>query len=358
MSRQQAGVQRQIDRLVAYQAAQWFERLQDGGSQRDQRSNADFVQWLTESPRHLEAFLAIAGQAPLMRKVFEAGAFDLQELLRNAAPAVMDLPVSAARSSDVPPPARDGDRHKGWRLELWSLAAVVAAVCIATLFQQRVLSWERFETPVGEQRALQLVEGSVVNLNALSRVEVRVDGARRDIKLPRGEATFKVAPDPARPFRVHTPGAVVEAVGTQFNVYARPDGTTSVAVLEGKVKVSSESGGSALPVRLAAGEEALVRPDGRIEREEHTDVAEAVVWQQRKLIFKQSSLEEMAAEFNRYNKTTRIRLEGIEPRAFLFSGAFNADDPQSLATLLMREPDLSVQRSGTEIVIRPRRAQK
>ena len=185
-------------------------------------------------------------------------------------------------------------------------------------------------------------------------MDIRIDDAQRDIELPRGEATFKVAPDPARPFRVRTPGAVVEAVGTRFNVYARPDGTTTVAVLEGKVKVTSDHGGSALPVPLAAGEEAQVRANGHIEREAHTDVAEAVAWQQRKLIFKRTPLEEMAAEFNRYNKTTRIRLEGIKPEAFHFSGAFNADDPQSLATLLTHEPDLLVERSGDEIVIRNR----
>ena len=97
-----------------------------------------------------------------------------------------------------------------------------------------------------------------------------------------------------------------------------------------------------------------MRANGHIEREAHADVAEAVAWQQRKLIFKRTSLEDMAAEFNRYNKTTRIRLEGIKPEAFRFSGAFNADDPQSLATLLTHEPDLLVERSGDEIVIHNR----
>lgn len=354
MSQQQTSVQRQIDRLVALQAAEWFERLKDGVSPGNNKGNDDFVQWLAESPRHMEAFLSIAGQAPLMRRVFESGTFDLKDLLRNAGPAVLDLPVSAGLDIPSPPGAR---KRKGWRLKLWSVAATVTAVAISAALYHSIFSWERFETPVGEQRALQLAEGSVVNLNALSRVDVRFDDAQRDIKLPRGEATFKVAPDPVRPFRVHTPGAVVEAVGTQFNVYARPDGTTTVAVLEGKVKIGSQGrykGGSALPMPLAAGQEAQVRPDGRIERQEQADVAEAVAWQQRKLIFKRTSLEAMAAEFNRYNKIARIRLEGIEPEAFRFSGAFNADDPQSLATLLARESDLAVERSGNEIVIRGR----
>lgn len=341
-------VQHQIDRLIALRAAEWYEKLKDGSD----GSNTEFVNWLAESPRHMEAFLVVTGEAPLMRKVFESGAFDLDELLRKARSEVLDLHVAPALFRT---PLRV-DRKWWRRVELRSIAAVVAVAVLslgAVLVHQR-LSWQRFETPVGEQRTVQLAEGSIVNLNALSRVDIRIDDAERDIQLPRGEATFKVSKDPARPFRVRTPGAVVEAVGTQFNVYARPDGTTTVAVLEGKVKITSDHGGHALPVPLAAGEEAQVRANGHIEREAHTDVAEAVAWQQRKLIFKRTSLEDMAAEFNRYNKTTRIRLEGIKPEAFRFSGAFNADDPQSLATLLTHESDLLVERRGDEIVIRNR----
>jgi len=354
MSKPQASMQRQIDRLIACQAAQWFERLKDAQDESDGDRNEQFFQWVMESPRHMEAFLSIAGQAPLVRKVFESGAFDLQSLLARTAPAVIDLPLSPKPETDAPAAPESEPLRKGRRLSLWALAATIVTMMIGAVFYYRPSPWQRFETPVGEQRALQLVEGSVVNLNAFSRVEVRFDEAHREVKLPRGEATFKVAPDAKRPFRVHTPGAIVEAVGTQFNVYARPDGTTSIAVLEGKVKVSSERGGSALPVPVAAGEEAQVQANGRIECEQHTDVAEAVAWQQRKLIFKKASLQNIAAEFNRYNKTTRIRVEGIDSDALHYSGAFNADDPQSLAALLMREPDLSVQRNGDEIVIRGR----
>lgn len=337
-------VQHQIDRLIALQAAEWYDRINDGAD----LNNTDFVRWLAESPRHMKAFLSITAEAPLMRKVFESGAFDLDELMRNARPEVLDLPLVPAL---LRTPARV--ERKWWRrVKLRSVAAALVVLSLNVVLFHQWSSWQRFETLIGEQRTVQLVEGSVINLNAVSRVDVRFNDTQRVIDLPRGEATFKVAPDPTRPFRVRTPGAAVEAVGTHFNVYGRPDGTTTVAVLEGKVKVTSERDGGASPVLVGAGEEVLILANGRIEREEQADVAEAVLWQQRKLVFKRTSLEDIAAEFNRYNKTTRIRLEGIEPGAFRFSGAFNADDPQSLATLLMQEPDLSVQRSGDEIVIR------
>jgi len=346
-------VQGQIDRLIAFQAAQWYERLRDGVH----GHNAPFVQWLTESPRHMEAFLAVAAEAPLIRKVLAEGSCDLRELLRDVQPEVMSLPVRFEHPADAAA-ATLAPRRRFSGLRLWAVAAVLAVISISAVLYQLMPSWQRFETQVGEQRALQLAEGSIVNLNAQSRVAVNFKESQRDVRLLQGEATFKVAPDSARPFRVHTSAAVVEAVGTQFNVYARSDGTTTVTVLEGKVTVSSavspaaQQPGSSLP--LVAGEEARVGSGGSIEREHHADVAEAIAWQQRKLIFKRTALEDMAAEFNRYNKSTRILLQGIEPGSFRFTGAFDADDPQSLAVLLAREPGLSVERRDGEILIRGR----
>src|SRR5262249_28353313 len=138
------------------------------------------------------------------------------------------------------------------RLRWLAAAAAVGAVALGVWMTR--LSTERFNTPVGELREIQLADGSIVNLNAQSEVVVQFTRSERDIRLARGEAMFKVARDPARPFRVRTTNAIVEAVGTQFNVNARPDGTTTVAVLEGKVKLAGDNAQAA----LAAGEVAKV----------------------------------------------------------------------------------------------------
>lgn len=346
-------VQHQIDRLIAYQAAEWYETLRHG----DER-HADFVRWISESPRHMEAFLAISSEAPVVRKVLSGGEFDLGRLLREVSGGEKILPLRAPENSHPLTTWRGMLRR---RRAMLSAAAMLAAIAIVAPLLLNRSAWQRFETPVGEQRTIQLMEGSIVNLNAQSQMDVKFSDLQREIRLPHGEATFKVAHDRARPFRVRTRGAIVEAVGTQFNVYARPDGTTTVSVLEGKVTVSDVSFGiqqlrakPARPVPVAAGEEAQVESSGSIELHHDSNVAESVAWQQRKLIFKRTALEEMVEEFNRYNRSVQIRLAGIDPGAFRYSGAFNADDPHSLATLLMREPDLIVESRGAEIVIRKR----
>lgn len=350
-------LQRQIDRLVAHQAAEWYEIVRLGNP----RQYARFVRWVSESPRHMEAFLSIAGEAGAMRDAFGSGTFDLQSLIQQASSNTLPMRTPAAT-----PPFESRLQVVRGRPWLWAAAASVL-VTVTTLWLV-LAQGLRLETDVGEQRVVPLADGSVLNLNAESRVDVQLSKHARDIELTRGEVLFKVAPDKARPFRVHTPRAIVEAVGTQFNVYVRGDGTATVAVVEGKVKViptdeegragttiSARSAPAPGEVALVAGQGAHVAQAGEIERQDDANISDAVAWQQRKLIFKRTPLVDIAAEFNRYNRALRLRVENLPADAFIYSGAFDADDPGSLADLLAREPDLIVQRGQGEIVIRARR---
>jgi transmembrane sensor len=341
-------LQRQIDRLVAHQAAEWYETLRLG----NERQHADFIRWLSESPRHLEAFLAIASEAAAMRAIFAGNTFDLDTLLKQASPHTLPLPGSLAAMASAPD--APGSRRR------WPWAAAACLVVTVAAFWFGLRPDQRIETGIGEQRVVPLADGSVLNLNAQSRVEVRLSRHTRDIELSQGEVLFKVAADQSRPFRVHTPKALVQAVGTQFNVYVKADGTATVSVVEGKVSIrptAATGSNAAVPATappLIAGQAAEVAKTGSIERDESADIDDAIAWQRRKLIFKRTPLEDIAAEFNRYNRTLRLRVEHLPPGSFIFSGAFDADDPASLADLLRREPDLSIQRTEHEIVIRPR----
>ncbi|MBL8269222.1 FecR family protein [Steroidobacter sp.] len=335
-------LQQQIDRLVAHQAAEWYETLRLG----NERQHPEFIRWVSESPRHMEAFLAIASEASAMRTIFAGKAFDLGDLLKQVSPDTLPLPATHAT-----PSLAAHVQHKRWQ---WPTAIAACLVATVTALWFGLNSGQDIETAIGEQRVVPLADGSVLNLNALSRVEVRLSKHARDIELTHGEVLFKVAADKARPFRVHTPNAVVQAVGTQFNVYVRPDGNATVSVVEGKVQILPSTGTTGTHEIWTAGQEAQIAKAGTVERNEGANINDAVAWQRRKLIFKRTSLENIAAEFNRYNKAMRLRVDQVPPGTFIFSGAFDADDPGSLADLLAREPDLTVQRTEHEIVIRRR----
>lgn len=342
-------LQHQIDQLLARRASEWHQILENTT---DVQQRAAFVAWLKQSPLHLQEYLEIVYTDHMLKHVDAERLEDVDSLLAQVAPTV--VPLSAPNS--VPVAAKPG----GTTLRLGLAAAVAACAVLLTLAYKQFAAPPEFSTAIGEQRMIELADSSLVTLNAASRIEVRLDKRNRDIELLQGEALFKVAHDPARPFRVRTNAVIVQAVGTEFNVHQRPTGTR-VSVLEGRVTIlpkhdanSGISGSSLSAESLGAGEEALVRPDGAIQRIGKADVMKTVAWRKRWLIFDDTPLEDIVYEFNRLNRTTRLRLDGVPPDSHHYNGIFDASDSESLAELLSREPDLSVERRGGEIVIRQR----
>jgi transmembrane sensor len=350
-------VQRQIERLTVHRAAEWLEVLRTGRSE----EYAEFIRWIGESPRHMDEFLKLMALSREAREAMRSASFDKSALLARLSPQVTDFPATAT------PSEKRVTTSRRWLRRAGVIAATITTIAVASLWTVNHRSpWKSIEARVGEQRTIDLADGSVVILNALSKIQVRM-GAARDIRLVEGEAMFTVARDAQRPFRVHTRDAIVQAVGTQFDVATRRDGTP-VAVIEGKIRVSAkerhsvntlpsvsrDTRGERASTPLVAGEAVHISLKGKIERQSASEATTASAWRQRRLIFENTPLEEAADEFNRYHRTMRLRTEGVPPGAHHYSGTFDADDLLSFTELLARENDLVVERKGNEIVIRPR----
>jgi len=231
-------------------------------------------------------------------------------------------------------------------------------VIFGPVFLRDAVNPNLYSTSVGEQRSIELVDGSAVAINAKSRLRVSYSKATRDIYLDAGQALFTVAKDAARPFRVHVGSSVVQAVGTKFDVRRSAD-RVSVAVVEGTVQVtsevahlSSEAAQVALQeaIRVTAGESVNVLATG-ITPPAPVDVMDVGVWQQRRLVFRDNTLAEITDEFARFNRTPHLRVEGEALRARRLSGVFDADAPEALLTYLAADQTISFKRSGDEIVI-------
>lgn len=331
-------VQRQIDELLALRASEWLELLPTASVEQLRAFDA----WLSESRLHVQEFLEIAEVEFCLGSLDIARRHDIDALLERIAPAVAALPRQA---SPGPFPV---SRSRRWLNFAGAAAACTVLALTATLAYLNHGNSNRHATAIGEQRTVKLADASVVTLSADSRISVHFRESNREIDLPRGEAIFNVSHDSRRPFRVHTRAGIVQAVGTQFNVHNRFNGDTSVSVLEGRVRALSHTGNA---LTLSAGEEADIRLDGTVHKHNKPAVADAVAWREHRLVFENAPLEEMAAEFNRYNRFMRLRLEGLQDDARRYDGSFRATDPNSLADLLARDPGLSVERRGAEIVI-------
>jgi len=175
------------------------------------------------------------------------------------------------------------------------------------------------ETEIGELRSVPLADGSVVALNTNSTITTKFTNHERRVALERGEARFTVMKDPTRPFVVETAQADVVAVGTIFNVRLGEADRTSVAVLEGKVKVQvrarePEAGATDVGNRnspekpskrgltLATNELASVTSDGQIMFGKGPSIARVSGWPANQLIFVDEPLPTVIAELNRYSR--------------------------------------------------------
>ncbi len=342
-------LQTQVDRMLAEQASEWVDIMKRPGAS----DRKVFAEWLKQHDRNASEYLLMEAIDRELGGIDAGRRHSVDALLTTGAPvvALMDKQGSAG-------PRRHRSRRQA---AAWGTAAAAATVALAAWWFSPLSShgWQQLTTAVGEQRSLELADGSTVHLNTRSRLRVRFTEAGRDLELLSGEALFKVAPDAQRPFKVRAGETLIHALGTQFNVYRKRSGetpVTEVAVLEGKVEVSRQ----AAPKRpaeatvLGAGETASVHRDRPIDKHAAADTTATVAWQQRRLMFRMNTLADIVTEFNRYNTTPQIRIEDPAARTRRFSGVFDADDPEALSNMLADDTTLSITREGDAIVIRAR----
>jgi transmembrane sensor len=319
---------------IAREAGAWLSRTKEDTSA---ECRAEFHAWLQHSPHHVAEYLLATAADVELGSVDPQRRIDLPALLAECEPPIVALkgPDSTAHA-----PA---SAHRP--LKVWAFAATALLTASALLWQSGLLSAPQYRTEIGEQREVKLSDGSIVQLNTRSRIRVRFSDEFRIVELPEGEALFTVAPEPARPFVVRSGVARVQAVGTQFNVYRRLYGTR-VSVLEGRVRLSSES----TPLALNAGEEADIPNTGPIAPVASPDIEGRMAWRQRRLEFKSATVADIAAEFNRYNQT-QIRIADAAVASRRMTGLFAADRPQMLVDFLVNEGGIRVERKREAIVL-------
>jgi transmembrane sensor len=350
----------ELEALYAVEASGWVETMRHASPGDEMR----FVAWLKESPRNVRDFLLMLSLDCALEKLDAERLHSIEALITKVDQRLTPLTLRPASGAPAATAARS------WRLRWAALAAGVLVAAVGALLWYAHPGFHEFETATGEQRTFELEDGSVVSLNTHSRVAVRLGTHAREVRLLRGEALFHVAHDPSRPFLVSTDDAVVQAVGTQFDVYRRDDGTV-VAVLEGRVNVTTAapapaaSGSAAAPVAgrgaprtaavrsLGASQEAQVSHEGSVSIREVNNVSDMVAWRERRLIFRDQTLEQIVGEFNRY-RAHPIRLEGSGVSERVYTGVFDADDADSLLQVLARDPALVVEREGGATLVRLR----
>ena len=219
-----------------------------------------------------------------------------------------------------------------------------------------------YSAAVGEQRILTLEDGSLIDLNSRASIRVRFSRQSREIDLLGGRAFFQVAKDPARPFIVRSGRTAVRAVGTEFDVFHRMNGTT-VTVVEGRVQVNApieagEVGGavqrSTVQAIVVAGEQARVPLSGSIERNANANTAAATSWLRQELSFDGAPLSDVLEELNQYSHRQFIVTDPILAQMRI-NAVLHSTNPDSFLRYLKSVSGVLVDESESEIRISRRR---
>ena len=301
------------DTAVEKEAAFWFARLRS--DELGEEDRARFSRWLAADPAHVSAYADYQGLWS-----------DLDEVAATG--PILALRREALRLSDRPRRARPR-----W-VPLGAIAAGIAAALVGgwmltqspALVPQAVFSGApaTYRTEGGERSSITLADGSVVQLNTDSVLEVDYAEGRRGLKLLRGQALFEVAHDTSRPFVVDAGGQQITALGTVFDVRVG-SGETRVTLIEGRIEVKRVNGTALFPVapearKLTAGEQ-LVALEERPFLVREADVEEAVSWREGRVVFSNEPLVQVVEEINRYS-TRKVVLGDGDLGEMRVSGVF------------------------------------
>ncbi|MBR8708259.1 FecR family protein [Bacteroides pyogenes] len=241
---------------------------------------------------------------------------DANELLRRAEAISEDIlemeSVNVALAYQKLKFQKQERRRKELRMQLMRYAAMLtlpllfASLTLGYLYFHRSdrIEQEAFAevtAAAGSIVRYELPDRSTVWLNSGSKLRfpTRFQSSRRQVSL-QGEAYFEVSADKESPFYVNTPtGLNVYVYGTRFNVSAYEDDDCVETVLEeGKVNVIFPHSGH--QYSLAPGEYLSYDKLTGKAFKEPVDVYEKVAWKDGKMIFRNSSLEDIFKRLERH----------------------------------------------------------
>ena len=236
---------------------------------------AEFAKWYAASEEHARAWL----QLGMLDHRFSTASIPARNALLNARHTA----------------------HQRLRKVGSGLASLALVIGLTVLAGKNYLPMDYWmadqRTATGEQRVVTLADGTLLNLNTHSAVDVRFDERTRLIVLHEGEIMVQTGHNDARPFIVKTRDGSLRALGTRFLVKREDDGTR-LSVLQSRVAAHPES--TPDETVYNEGQQVLMHRDGLGQRVALAPDADA--WTRGMLVLDNVRLADMVRELNRYRR--------------------------------------------------------
>lgn len=233
-------------------------------------------------------------------------------------------------------------------------AAAVLFVAILFTFNYNNLTKNRtiktFVAAYGEKKNIQLPDGTVVILNAGSKIEINESFgvSTRNVYLE-GEAFFDVKHNVNLPFIVHTSAMDVKALGTAFNVKAYlNEKITETSLIRGLVEVTLKEANNRVmllyPNQKIEWEHLMVKtannPSSMVSQKAPLNIVDSlmkklvptddgdikeIAWKENKLIFDDDLFGDVAISLERWYGI-KIEFKDDTIRNYRFTGTFEKED--------------------------------
>lgn len=276
-------------------------------------------QWVSASPENKKTFEEV-------RTIFEAFEASKQTKKYDAEKAWIDFDIWL----EMQKRSERTVKIRKLRTEILKYAAIVIfavslgiGVSYFRTAEHTELQELTFNVPYGHRSSVTLGDGTKVQLNSGSEIQVVLGHSnKRSLKLS-GEAWFEVAHDPQRPFVVETERFSVAVLGTSFNIKSYPEDIKSHFYLsEGSVQLSNRLGeGLLLQPRQYVSVTDDMGFSQIMEPLEHSVTS----WRDGKYYFRQETLGEIAKLIRR---AYGLKVEFEDPQIALerYTGSLNVDD--------------------------------
>lgn len=310
---------------IETRAAEWIvaARVRDDW---DDEKAADLETWLAQSPAHRVAYLRLDNAWGRTARLA----------------ALRPQPRHFALGEIIP---------RIWPTLAKASAAIAAAAVIGYFLLPQPRPHQRtYATALGGHDVLKLPDGSQVELDTDTVLRVSLDDKRK-VWLDKGQAYFQIAHDPAHPFTVTAANRRVTVLGTKFLMRQEPQ-RLEVSVMEGRVRLeSSEGTGQQRSALLTLGDDAVATQTAMVvTRKTPRARKEEMAWRRGLLIFDQQTLEQAAAELNRYN-TRKLVIADKQAANLIIGGTFRTNDVEAFTRVVREILGVETNTRGNDIVI-------
>ena len=298
------------DSRLVDQAIQWMIKLRYNTA--DDASTAAFEQWLQTSEAHQQAWQRVA---------------TLNDDFNH-------LPAHVSRH------ALDGARrHISRREGLKMLGLFAGAAGLAWLgrdYTPLPALMADYRTATGERRWVALEDGSKVQLNSASAVDITSSAEQRLVNLRQGEILINTGVD-RRPLWVHTRDGYLRALGTRLLVREEPQGTL-LAVQQGAVAVFADRHDGTARQVIKPGEQVVFNRSGI--RPSPNNGLDPWAWSDGVISAHNMRLDDFLAELGRYRSGLVRCSEAVA--GLRVSGTYQLEDTDQVLKLVTQSLAIDV----------------